>query len=129
MELTGGGAWNQTGWDAGFGEGAGGVVYGGGADRSTVSGAGAGTGARSERDVRAGRADGVAYASAGQTLVVTAGCGWLSGWAAGEEIRPGDVVWFAPGEKHWHGATRTTGMTHIAVQESWMARLWSGWSR
>jgi quercetin dioxygenase-like cupin family protein len=34
-----------------------------------------------------------------------------------EEIRPGDVVWFPPGEKHWHGATRTTGMTHIAVQE------------
>jgi quercetin dioxygenase-like cupin family protein len=34
-----------------------------------------------------------------------------------EEIRPGDVVWFSPGEKHWHGATRTTGMTHIAVQE------------
>jgi quercetin dioxygenase-like cupin family protein len=34
-----------------------------------------------------------------------------------EEIRPGDVVWFSPGEKHWHGATRATGMTHIAVQE------------
>ena len=34
-----------------------------------------------------------------------------------EEIRPGDVVWFSPGEKHWHGATPTTGMTHIAIQE------------
>jgi len=54
----------------------------------------------------------------GQTLVVTAGCG-LAQRAGGpiETIRPGDVVWFAPGEKHWHGATPTTAMTHIAVQE------------
>jgi quercetin dioxygenase-like cupin family protein len=54
----------------------------------------------------------------GQTLIVTAGCGWAQKWGgAREEIRPGDVVWFAAGEKHWHGATATTGMTHIAVQE------------
>jgi quercetin dioxygenase-like cupin family protein len=54
----------------------------------------------------------------GQTLIVTAGCGWAQRWGdAIEEIRPGDVVWFAPGEKHWHGATATTAMTHIAVQE------------
>ena len=54
----------------------------------------------------------------GQTLIVTAGCGWVQRkGGAIEEIRPGDVVWFAPGEKHWHGATPTTGMTHIAVQE------------
>lgn len=54
----------------------------------------------------------------GQTLIVTAGCGWAQRWGgAVEEIRPGDVVWFAPGEKHWHGATATTAMTHIAVQE------------
>jgi len=54
----------------------------------------------------------------GQTLIVMAGCGWAQRWgAAVEEIRPGDVVWFAPGEKHWHGATATTGMTHIAIQE------------
>jgi len=54
----------------------------------------------------------------GQTLIVTAGCGWaqLEGGPV-EEIRPGDVIWFAPGEKHWHGATATTGMTHIAIQE------------
>jgi quercetin dioxygenase-like cupin family protein len=54
----------------------------------------------------------------GQTLIVTAGCGWAQR-AGGpiEEIRPGDVVWFPPGEKHWHGATPTTGMTHIAIQE------------
>jgi quercetin dioxygenase-like cupin family protein len=54
----------------------------------------------------------------GQTLIVTAGCGRAQR-AGGpvEEIRPGDVVWFAPGEKHWHGATSSTGMTHIAIQE------------
>ncbi len=54
----------------------------------------------------------------GQTLFVTAGCG--SAQRDGgpiEEIRPGDVVWFPPGEKHWHGATATTAMSHIAVQE------------
>ena len=55
----------------------------------------------------------------GQTLVVTAGCGRAQRWGGTiEEIRPGDVVWFPPGEKHWHGASPTTAMTHIAVQES-----------
>lgn len=54
----------------------------------------------------------------GQTLVVTAGSGWVQRWGGPvEEIKPGDVVWFAPNEKHWHGATATTAMTHIAVQE------------
>jgi len=54
----------------------------------------------------------------GQTLIVTAGCGWAQRDGGPiEEIRPGDVVWFAPGEKHWHGATPTTAMTHIAIQE------------
>jgi quercetin dioxygenase-like cupin family protein len=55
----------------------------------------------------------------GQTLIVTSGLG-LAQRDGGpiEEIRPGDVVWFAPGEKHWHGATPTTAMTHIAVQEA-----------
>jgi len=54
----------------------------------------------------------------GQTLIVISGCGWAQGWdGAVEEIRPGDVVWFGPDEKHWHGATPTTGMTHIAIQE------------
>ena len=54
----------------------------------------------------------------GQTLIVTAGCGWVqrSGGLI-EEIRPGDVVLISPGEKHWHGATPTTAMTHIAIQE------------
>ncbi len=54
----------------------------------------------------------------GQTLIVTAGCGKVQRWGGpAEEIRPGDVVWIPPGEKHWHGATATTAMTHIAVQE------------
>src|SRR5687767_9107246 len=54
----------------------------------------------------------------GQTLVVVAGCGRAQLWGEPvEEIRPGDVVWFPPGEKHWHGAAPTTAMTHIAVQE------------
>ena len=54
----------------------------------------------------------------GQTLLVTAGCGRVQRWGGPvEEIRPGDVVWFAPGEKHWHGAAAATAMTHIAIQE------------
>ena len=54
----------------------------------------------------------------GQTLIVTTGCGLVQRWDGPiEEIHPGDVVWFPPGEKHWHGATATTAMTHIAIQE------------
>ena len=54
----------------------------------------------------------------GQTLIVTAGCGWAQTEGGPiEEIRPGDVVWFPPQVKHWHGATPTAGMTHIAIQE------------
>ncbi len=56
---------------------------------------------------------------AGQTIIITAGKGWVQR-AGGpvEEVNPGDTVFFAAGEKHWHGATATTGMTHIAVTES-----------
>ncbi len=54
----------------------------------------------------------------GQTLIVTSGLGWVQREGGPvEEVRPGDVVWFPPGEKHWHGATPTTAMSHIAVQE------------
>jgi len=55
----------------------------------------------------------------GQTLIVTAGCG-RAGREGGpvEEIRPGDVVWFPPGERHWHGAAPGTAMSHVAVQEA-----------
>jgi quercetin dioxygenase-like cupin family protein len=55
----------------------------------------------------------------GQTLIVTAGCGRVQREGAPvEDVRPGDVIWFAPGEKHWHGASPTTAMTHIAIAES-----------
>ena len=55
----------------------------------------------------------------GQVLIVTAGCGLVQREGAPiEEIRPGDVVWFTPGEKHWHGASPTTAMTQIAIQEA-----------
>ena len=54
----------------------------------------------------------------GQTLIVTAGAGRAQRWGGPvEEIRPGDVIWIPPGEKHWHGAAPTTAVTHIAVQE------------
>ena len=54
----------------------------------------------------------------GQTLVVIAGCGRARRWDGPiEEIRPGDIIRFSPGEKHWHGAAPTTAMTHIAIQE------------
>jgi quercetin dioxygenase-like cupin family protein len=54
----------------------------------------------------------------GQTIFVTSGVGWAQKWGGPvEEIRAGDVVWFSPGEKHWHGATPTAAMTHIAVHE------------
>jgi mannose-6-phosphate isomerase-like protein (cupin superfamily) len=53
-----------------------------------------------------------------QTLIVTAGCGRVQRWGGLiEDIRPGDVIWLGPGEKHWHGAAPTTAMTHIAIQE------------
>jgi quercetin dioxygenase-like cupin family protein len=54
----------------------------------------------------------------GQTLIVTAGAGRVQRWGGRiEEVRPGDVIWFPPGEKHWHGASTTTAMTHIAIHE------------
>lgn len=54
----------------------------------------------------------------GQTLIVTSGLGWAQREGGEkEEIRPGDIVWFPPGEKHWHGATDSTAMTHIAIAE------------
>jgi quercetin dioxygenase-like cupin family protein len=55
----------------------------------------------------------------GQTLVVTAGSGWVQAWGgAVQEIGPGDVIWTPPGERHWHGAKATTSLTHIAIQEA-----------
>lgn len=55
----------------------------------------------------------------GQTLIVTSGLGWVqTEGGTKEDIRDGDIVWIPPGEKHWHGATATTGMTHIAIAEA-----------
>jgi quercetin dioxygenase-like cupin family protein len=55
----------------------------------------------------------------GQTLIIVAGCGWVQREDGPvEEVHPGDVVWFEPNEKHWHGATATNGMSHIAIQEN-----------
>jgi len=55
----------------------------------------------------------------GQRLIVTSGCGWVRREGGPiEEIHPGDLVWFEPGEKHWHGATPQTAMTHIAIAEA-----------
>ena len=54
----------------------------------------------------------------GQTLLITAGCGWVQREGGlVKEVHPGDVVWFSAGERHWHGATAITAMTHIAIQE------------
>ena len=55
----------------------------------------------------------------GQTLIVTSGCGWVQSEGGPKvEIRPGDVVWCPPNERHWHGATPTTSMTHVAIAEA-----------
>jgi quercetin dioxygenase-like cupin family protein len=55
----------------------------------------------------------------GQTLIIVSGRGRVQRWGGpAEEVQPGDVVWFPPGEKHWHGATPTSAMTHIAIQEA-----------
>jgi len=55
----------------------------------------------------------------GQSLIVISGCGWVQREAGPiEEIHPGDVIWFEPNEKHWHGAKPNTAMTHIAIQEN-----------
>ena len=55
----------------------------------------------------------------GQTLIITAGCGWVQQEGSSvEEVHPGDVVWFPPAVRHWHGAAPTTAMTHIAIQEA-----------
>jgi len=70
----------------------------------------------------------------GQTLIITTGCGWVQKEGGPiEEVRPGDIVWFEPNEKHWHGATATNGMTHIAIQENlngkvveWMEKVSDG---
>ena len=66
----------------------------------------------------------------GQTLIVTTGLGWVQREGGPvQEIRPGDVVWFPPGLKHWHGATPTTAMSHIAIQEHLNGKVVDGWKK
>lgn len=87
--------------------------------RPAESSADAGTRIVCHRDLRTGARSAWHTHPLGQTLLVTAGCGWTQ--CEGEakvEIRAGDVVWCPPGHKHWHGATATTSMTHIAIQEA-----------
>jgi len=90
-----------------------------------------GAGDLRQRHVRARRATAWHTHPLGQTLnASTAGCGY--GAALGspiEQIRPGDVIWFPPGEKHWHGAAPTTAMTHIAIQEQLDGKRSIGWKR
>jgi quercetin dioxygenase-like cupin family protein len=60
----------------------------------------------------------------GQTLIILTGCGWVQKEGSpAEEVYPGDVIWFAPGERHWHGATPTKAMSHIAIQEQLDGKL------
>jgi quercetin dioxygenase-like cupin family protein len=60
----------------------------------------------------------------GQTLIIVAGIGWVQRKGGPiEEVHPGDVVWIEPNEKHWHGATSTNGMSHIAIQENLEGKL------
>jgi mannose-6-phosphate isomerase-like protein (cupin superfamily) len=90
---------HQTSWFPAVRQGAGRLVHRHGADRPPVSG----------DPTRA----------SGQILIVIWGCGRVQREGGPvEEIRPGDVIWFEPGEKHWHGASPTTAMTHIAIQEA-----------
>jgi quercetin dioxygenase-like cupin family protein len=64
----------------------------------------------------------------GQILIINAGCGWVQREGGPvEEVHPGDVIWIPPGEKHWHGATPTTAMTHIAIQEQVDGQPLVGW--
>lgn len=66
----------------------------------------------------------------GQTLIVTSGSGWVQReGGTREDIHQGDVVYFFPAEKHWHGATSTTAMSHIAIQEKLDVHLLNGWNR
>ena len=94
------------------------MVHWHGAYRSAVSGTSSRPRRGCDGDIRTWLAHRVAHASTWATLIVIAGCGRVQR-AGGpiEDIRPGDVVWFARDEKHWHGASPTTAMTHIAIQE------------
>ena len=109
----------QTQRLAALGQGPRGLVHRHGAHRPPVPAFGAGARGRQRVTFEPGARTAWHTHPLGQTLIVTAGCGRVQREGGPiEEIRPGDVVWFEPGEKHWHGAAPTTAMTHIAIQES-----------
>ena len=109
---------NQKKWFTTVQQRTGRLVYRHGAHRSVVPGKRSGTRSGASVTFEPGARTAWHTHPLGQTLIVTAGCGWAQREGGPiEEIRPGDVVWFPPGEKHWHGATPTTAMTHIAIQE------------
>jgi len=101
-----------------FGQTTGGVFYRHGAYRPAVQRARAGRAFGASVTFEPGARTAWHTHPLGQTLIVTAGCGRVGRWGGPvEEIRPGDVVWIPPSEKHWHGAAPTTAMTHFAIQE------------
>ena len=108
---SGGPRGHQTEWLPPVRKWTSGIFHRCGPGGPAVRGARTGSGARRPRYVRAGRPYGLAHPSAGPDPDQREG-------APVEEIRPGDVVWFAPGEKHWYGATATTAISHIAIQEA-----------
>ena len=100
-------------------QGAGRLVHRHGPHRPAVPGEGPGPCGRGSVTFEPGARTAWHTHPLGQTLIITAGCGWVQREGGPvEEVHPGDVVWFPPGEKHWHGATPTTAMTHIAIQEA-----------
>ena len=107
------------------------MVHGQSVDSTIIRGAGPSARSLRERHVRARRPHRVAYASTRSDVDRHSGLGWAQREGGPvEEIRPGDVVWFPPNEKHWHGAMPTTAMTHIAIQEALDGRTSStGWSK
>ena len=109
---------NREKWLTALQKRTGGVVHRHGSHRPAVLGTRPGTCGRCQRHVRARRRTAWHTHPLGQTLIITAGCGRAQREGGPvEEVHPGDVVWFPPGEKHWHGASPTTAMTHIAIQE------------
>ncbi len=106
-------------WDSAIRPWAIGMVHRHGSDRSAIRRERQCSCCRKRGDVRARRAHCLAHAPVGSTLIITFGRGWVQREGRPvEEVRPGDVVWFEAGEKHWHGASDTTAMQHIAIQEA-----------
>ena len=109
---------NQENWLATVHQRTGRLVHGHGPNRPAVPGPRPGRAAGASVTFEPGARTAWHTHPLGQTLIITAGCGRVQREGGPvEEVRPGDVVWFPPGEKHWHGASPTSAMTHIAIQE------------